>query len=750
MRALSKHGLRTAITLLPLIVAVLHLLGTWPMSVLHRLDDIIYDARLRLTMPASFDDRVIIIDIDEKSLAELGQWPWPRDRVAQLVHTLFDRYGVKLLGFDTVFAEADRSSGLGQLQKLSEHELRGEPGFARELARLRPQLDLDQRFADALRGRPVVLGYYFTSDGGGRVSGQLPAPVLDSAALAGRTFRSPNWTGYGANLPPLAAAAPVAGFFNTVPGGDGVVRSLPLLAEFQGKHYESLALAMFRLWSGQPQVEPGFPAERVVGRDYEVLEHVVLRQGDRALRIPVDDQLSALVPYRGPGGPQGGSFRYLSAADVLAERVEPGVLQGRIALVGATAPGLKDLRATPVGETYPGVETHANLLTGLIDGRWLSRPDYAAGYEVAVMVVCGLVLAIALPLLSAFRAVLLSAAVITAVIGLNTWLYLSHGLALPMATTLVMAALAFVLNMSYGYLVESRAKRELAQLFGTYVPPELVNEMVKDPDSYSMSASTRELTVMFCDMRGFTSIAESMPPTELQHLLNTVFSRLTQIIREHRGTIDKYMGDCVMAFWGAPVDAPDHAALAVRAALEMTREVARMNAERERAGLPLIGVGIGLNTGEMCVGDMGSDVRRSYTVVGDAVNLGSRLESLARVYGADIVASEDTRRGAPEFVWQELDLVKVKGKAQAVAIHSPLCRLGDEADPAIADELSRWQRVLAAWRAQRWDACETHLGELQRQNAKKVLYRLYAERVVSMKQSPPPADWDGATTFDSK
>jgi adenylate cyclase len=232
--------------------------------------------------------------------------------------------------------------------------------------------------------------------------------------------------------------------------------------------------------------------------------------------------------------------------------------------------------------------------------------------------------------------------VVALVAGLN-FCSSGHDLVLPLASTLVMAAFAFALNMSYGYLVESRAKRELAQLFGTYVPPELVDEMVKDPDSYSMTAATRELTVMFCDMRGFTQISEGMEPTQLQALLNTVFSRLTDIIRAHRGTIDKYMGDAIMAFWGAPVDTPNHAGLAVQTALDMAQAVRAINQERQQAGLPAIGVGIGLNTGAMCVGDMGSDVRRSYTVIGDAVNLGSRLEGLSRTYGVDIVATPPVR-----------------------------------------------------------------------------------------------------------
>jgi adenylate cyclase len=273
--------------------------------------------------------------------------------------------------------------------------------------------------------------------------------------------------------------------------------------------------------------------------------------------------------------------------------------------------------------------------------------------------------------------------------------------------------------------------------------------MVKDPASYSMQAQMRELTVMFCDMRGFTQMSETLTPIELQALLHGVFNRLTQVIREHGGTIDKYMGDCVMAFWGAPVKMTDHAALAVQAALAMAQTMRGINAERVAQGQAPIGLGLGLNTGEMCVGDMGSDLRRSYTVIGDAVNLGARLEGLSRVYGVDIVASETTRAQAPACLWQRLDRVRVKGKALAVDIYSPIGPL-EEGTPALADELQRWEHALEAWRTQDWDACEQHLAQVLSQNEQKVLYRLYAQRVVSMRASPPGPGWDGTTHFDTK
>ena len=749
MGLLAKHWSRIAVTLIPLVFALMHASGVLRIGVLQRLYDIIYDARLRATMPRTVDDRIVIVDIDEKSLAEIGRWPWGRNRLAELVNDLFDRQNIALLGFDVVFAEADESSGLKRLRQLAQSELKDQAGFADRLNQLQVVLDYDASFAKALEKRPVVMGYYFTSDRDGRTSGALPAAVMQKDALQGRPIKFTSWNGYGSNIEQLAKAAPMAGFFNSITEGDGVVRSIPLIAEYKGQYYESLSMAMFRMLVGLPTVEPGFPQERFISRSYQGLESVLLKQGQRTLAVPVDDRVATLVPFRGPGGVNGGSFRYISAADLLSKRIPAGALKDKIVLLGTTAPGLLDLRVTPVGETYPGVETHANVISGLLDGKIFVKPDYAVGYEVVILVLAGLVLAFTLPLLTATRAVALSVVVIGLLVSLNFWLYLGYGLVLPLASALVMALTAFALNMSYGYFVESRSKRELANLFGTYVPPELVDEMVKDPDSYSMKATSKELTVMFCDMRGFTKMSEKMEPTQLQELLNGVFSRLTDLIRTNRGTIDKYMGDCVMAFWGAPVETPQHAHLAVKTAMEMANAVRKINEEHRAKGIPEIGIGIGLNTGTMCVGDMGSDIRRSYTVIGDAVNLGSRLEGLSKTYGVDIVVSESTRKLAPNFAWQELDKVRVKGKEQAVAIFWPLAP-DDRLEKAHAEELKNWATVLKAYRAQDWDQADVQLLNLQRMNAKKYLYELYAQRVASMRLLPFDPEWDGATNFETK
>ena len=749
MGLLARHWSRIAITLVPLAFALMHAIGVLHIGVLQRLDDIIYDARLRATMPRTLDERVVIVDIDEKSLAEVGRWPWGRNRLAGMVDELFDRQKIELLGFDVVFAEADESSGLKRLRQLAQGELKDQPGFADRITQLQSSLDYDAAFAKALKDRPIVLGYYFTSDREGRTSGLLPKPVMAQEALRGRPIKFTSWNGFGSNIEQLARAAPIAGFFNPMVDGDGVVRAVPLVAEHKGQYYESLALAMFRMLVGSPAVEPGFPTESYLPRHYQGLDHIRLKLGERSRAVPVAEGVTTLVPFRGGGGPSGGSYKYVSAADVIGKKLPAESLKGKIILVGTTAPGLQDLRVTPVSETYAGVETHANLISGLLDNKIPVKPDYALGYDLVILVLSGLLLAFALPLLSAPRAVLLSVIVAVVIFALNFYLYMAHMLALPLAAALAMVGTAFALNMSYGYFVESRSKRELANLFGTYVPPELVDEMVKDPDSYSMKATNKELTVMFCDMRGFTKMSERMEPTQLQELLNAVFSRLTDIIRANRGTIDKYMGDCVMAFWGAPVETPNHAELAVKSAIEMSLAVRQINAEHRAKDMLEIGVGVGLNTGTMCVGDMGSDIRRSYTVIGDSVNLGSRLEGLSKAYGVDIVVSESTRKLAPDFAWQELDRVRVKGKEQAVGIFYPVAPAG-AVDKQVADELRIWGAFLKAYRAQDWDQCDLQMLNLQRLGAQKYLYELYSERVASMRLLPFDPTWDGATNFETK
>ncbi|MBX3604502.1 MAG: adenylate/guanylate cyclase domain-containing protein [Piscinibacter sp.] len=712
--------LRAALFALSLLLMLAHASGVLPWRFLNQLDLAIEDAQLRATLPLPRESRIVIVDVDEASLARIGRWPWPRARVAALVDELFERQRAAVVGFDMVFAE--------------------------------PEAD-DGRLAAALRGRAVVLGFFLhAGPEAGRV-GQLPAPAFDAARLQGRVASFTHWSGHAGNVAAIADAAPVAGFFNALPDADGNVRRVPLLAETGGAHYETLALAMLRRASGMPAVRPMFPPQGWLAGRYDGLAAVQLEQAGQHLSIPVDARVAVRVPYRGPGGPRGGSFDYVSAADLIDARLPAGTLAGKLVLIGSTAPGVYDLRSTPVSEVYPGVEVHANLLAGLLDGRGPVQPDWARGFEILQLLAAMAVLALALPRLSAFAGIVATLALAAALVGLNVWAYRTQQFVLPLASALLLTALIYAVHTGGGYVVEGRVRRSLARLFGTYVPPELVEQMARDPQRYTMQAENRVLTVMFCDMRNFTRMSESLPPEELRALINHFFSAMTRVIRDGRGTLDKYIGDALMAFWGAPVADADHALHAVQAALAMSQGLGELNAGLRERGLPEIGVGIGLNTGLVCVGDMGSDIRRSYTVMGDAVNLASRIEALTRHYGVDILVGESTvAEVGARAAFIEIDRVRVKGKAHPVTLFTPVSPTQAGAH-SFDEEMRLWQLALAAYRQQDAREALSALDALRTRFAasdRRGLYERFGERVARLADAPMPPDWDGTHTFDSK
>ena len=742
---MKKNLIRIALGLLLGLIFLGHAAKVYQIPLLSTLDAFVYDARLRLTAKGGVDERIVILDIDERSLSEVGRWPWSRDKMAKLVDRLFDEYGVQILGFDVVFAEPDGSSGLRSLESLAVGELRGDAAFQSVIRGLRGSLDYDRRFAESLRNRACVLGYYFTNVDKAHRSGVLPDPVVSSVAFKDRKIAFTTWNGFGANLPEFQKHARNAGHFNPVVDFDGVSRRVPMLVEYEGNYYESLSLAMVRVLLDKPPVLPGFPEQGDASRrNYGGLEWLDLATSRGTLRIPVDENVTALVPYRGAQG----SFRYLSAADALAGRLKPEQLRGKIVLLGTTAPGLMDLRATPVGSTYPGVEIHANLVAGMLDGELKQKPPYMIGADVLMVVLTTVLLSMLLPVLSPLWASLLAFGTLVTVAGLNVYLW-SIGLALPLSAVVTLILSVYALNMSWGYFVESRSKRQLTNLFGQYVPPELVDEMARDPENYSMEGKNEELTVLFSDVRGFTSISEGLDPKELTQLMNEYLGAMTQVVQKNRGTLDKYIGDAIMAFWGAPVADPEHARHAVLTALEMQRELRRLDAPFKARGWPELHIGVGINTGTMTVGDMGSPVRQSYTVMGDAVNLGSRLEGITKQYGVGIIVSESTKALVKDVLYRELDRVRVKGKDEPVGIFEPL-GLASEVEPSRQDELKLWNQALRYYRQQDWDAAELQIINLLRQNPESYLYQMYAKRIVHCRANPPGEGWDGVTTFETK
>lgn len=737
---LRRRWVRPLLGLLVLCALALHATGYQRIDLLSRLDAIVYDTRLRLTLPGGVDERIVIIDIDERSLAEEGRWPWPRDRLAELVDLALGEQGVRLLAFDVVFAEPDRSSGIDTLTALADNELRAEQGFLQALERLRPSLDHDARFAAALAGRPVVLGYYLGHSD--QSSGALPDPVLPAGSFAERPLAVTRWHSHGGNLPELQAAAMSAGFFNPLVDSDGNVRRVPLLAEYEGAYYEALSLAVVRALLDFPPIFPGFAAS---GEHYGGLEWLDLPTEAGDVRLPVDENIAVLVPYRGPQG----SFPYVSASDLLHGRIPAQALAGKIALVGTSAPGLVDLRATPVGEAFPGVEIHANLIAGMLDGVLKQVPEYSAGLDLVILVAVGIVLIALLPRLSAVQSTLLAVAVFALLLALNLIFWQLLNLALPVVASLLLVVSLYVWNIAWGYVFESRSKRQLTSLFGQYVPPELVEQMSADPENYSMAGRKAELTVFFSDVRGFTSISESLPPEVLAELMNTYLAAMTRIIREHQGTLDKYIGDAIMAFWGAPVENPTHARQAVQAALAMQAAMPELNRELLARGWPTLTIGMGINTGWVTVGDMGSPVRQSYTVMGDAVNLAARLEGITKHYGVGLIIGEATlAQLGDEFLVRELDRVLVKGKTEPVTIYEPIAN-SQQATSQQLHELAHWTQALQAYRNRQWNQAQDLLDALQQQ-ADRPLYALYKQRIQHYLQQPPEQRWDGVHSLTEK
>ena len=682
-------------------------------------------------MGRQVDERLVILDIDEKSMGEIGRWPWNRRLMAELVDKLFDKYGVAVLGFDVVWAERDPSSGMDVLDGVASEI----PAFKAAYEKLRPRLDFDRRFAESMKGRPVVLGYYFNSEERAVKANVLPAPTLPKGAFDERHTEFKRYYGYTGALPLLVENAAGAGHINQVTDFDGVLRRVPLVIEYEGQYYEALSVAVVRALLAR---QTGRPAEIAVGPE-NAPQLEWLRIG--ALEIPVDETAAALIPYRR------GAFRYVSLADVLKDRIDPAQLKGRIAILGTTAPTLQDMRATPVAEVFPGVEIHANMIAGIIDEEVKKRPLYVLGAEVVLLLIGGIAFAFLIPRLSALWATLATALGIALITAFNFMVW-QNGLVLPLAASVLVAATIYVMNMAYGYFVESRSKRRLAGRFAEYVPPEVVAQMELDPDKYDKPKSA-DLTILFADVRGFTSISEALTPDALRDYINEYLTEMSAIIRDqHRGTLDKYIGDAIMAFWGAPVEDAQHARNALLAALAMQRHCVPLNQRFAARGWPVLKIGIGVNSGTVRVGNMGSRLRRAYTAMGDAVNVASRLEGRTKAYGVGILVGEATRARVQDVVFREIDRVKVKGKDEAITIYEPL---GLQSERAVdAQEMRLWDEALRAYRVQEWAAAEEGLVRLQALNPACGLYEVYWKRILDRRSNPPARDWDGVTVFDEK
>ena len=714
----------------------LQVTGAVSLPYLDKLEAALYDTWLRATALGGVDDRIAILDIDEKSLKEVGRWPWGRDKMAALTDRLFNEYGVAGVGFDVVFAEPDISSGIASLDKLAKGALAGESQFQAAYKRLRPELDHDGQFAESLKNKAVSLGYYFVPQGmQAQTTGALPAP--DFSDVRKLPYVPDRTAGYGANLAQFQQAAPAAGYFNSFPDPDGTARRWSLTQQYHGAGYGALSVETLRTALGGDPLTAGEDKVSILGISYR---QPWLEVG--GLKVPVDASGKIFVPYR-----KGAPFPYISAADVLAGHAKAAQLENRIVLVGSTAPGLADLRVTPFYSIYPGVAIHAHLMAGMLDGTTRVTPPWAGAVELAAVIGLGIVMVAGLALFGPLGDLLLALALGAGLLGAYGWAWKHHWV-LPLATPLVAVVALFILNTAYGYFLEARSKRQITKLFGQYVPPELAAKMSQDPTHYSMEGQSREMTVLFSDIRGFTNFSESLPPTELAEVLNAYLSRMTAIVQAHRGTIDKYIGDAVMAFWNAPVDMPNHAESAVQAGLDMQAALADLNKEFAARGWPAVKIGVGVNTGRMSVGNMGSEFRLSYTVMGDAVNLGSRLESITKQYGVGILATETTVAADTGHEFMKVDVVRVKGKETPVAIYQPLGRKGELGEDA-KKMAQLFETAFGLYQKQDWQGAETLLHELAA-IAPCGLCETYLARIAHFREHPPAPDWDGVFVYTTK
>lgn len=702
---------------------------------------IAFDTYQRL-FPESFnpDLPVRIVDVDEESLDRLGQWPWSRTVIADLVTKLADE-GAAAIAFDVFFTEPDRTSLEEVMRRLP-----GDRGAALADV-LNGALTNDQALAKAIAGRPVVLATALTD-------ARRDPPVQKARFAFAGDDPTPfirNFAGAARNLPILDEAAAGVGAVNWIPDRDQVTRRVQLVFRVGTTIVPSLAAEALRVASGastnilkasNASGETAFGAETG-------LNHIKI--GDLVAPTEADGAIS--IKYR-PHEPAA----FIPVWRVLSGDVPPDAIDGRIVLIGSSAAGLQDLRATPLDASIPGVEIQAQILEHLMKGLSITRPDYALGVELAVVVALGLLLALAIPSVSAFGSALLGLNVIGLVVIGAGAAYRYLGLLLdPLYPSAALFALVTAATL-YVYRHSEAQRAEIRGAFGQYVSPAIVDELIANPDKLKLGGEVRDLTVLFCDVRSFTSISEGMTPHELTAFINELLTPLSGVILERRGTIDKYIGDAVMAFWNAPLDDDEHATHACEAALAMLGSMKDLNRRwKERAAasgrqFPDVAIGIGANTGPCCVGNLGSEQRFDYSCIGDDVNVASRLEGLTKQLGLSLVVSQETvsRARALRVPAIPVDRIRVKGRKKPTDLYTLL----PPGDPAL--DLSRLaaaqQDFLAAYRGQEWQralsllaTCRSIAGEsLARYHER------FAERIEAYRIDPPPLDWDGAMTAHEK
>jgi adenylate cyclase len=702
--------------------------------------------RYRGALPAG--QELVIVAIDDDSLKCLGRWPWSREVFSQLMQRLKEAQP-KVIGLDIIFAEksdATIGASVARLcQKLTQRGL-GTPGVLACLQEEQKAVDLDSRLAQVIgQGSPTILGFYFKKVGG-TVLSATPPEDLDPIVIQVSTYNLVRRLGQKAsqlpmigaqgvevNLPVIATEAAGGGYFNMIPDTDGAVRWYPLAVAYGPYVFAPMSLVTLQHFLGN----------KPLGIAVSHLGVTEVRLG-RDL-IPVDRLGRLVINYLGPPG----SFPTFSAKAVIAGEVPPGALKDKIVLVGATAVGVYDMRVTPFSGIFPGIEIQATIIDNILRRQFLRQVLYAPLPGLILIITLGLGLGLILPRVSAIWVFLIGLLLLGGYVGVNYALFRYAGIQMDLLYPMLEIALVTGGINLQSFLAEERARASLKKAFQSYVAPSVVEEIIKHPDRLRLGGERRDLTIFFCDIRDFTSVSESLPPEELATVLHDFLNPMSKIVVKHGGTIDKFMGDAIMALYGAPIHFPDHARRACDTAVEMIETLKLLDQEWVSQGRRSLRVGIGINTGPVAVGNMGSDTLFDYTAIGDNVNLAGRLEGLNKYYGTSIIVSSFTAAALDEqFILRELDLVRVKGKQKPVAIYELMGKA--PAPPGLEKFLTLYHQGLQGLRERRWDdsvEALTLAARLRPQDHHCARYLVLAQQY---QVEPPGPDWQGLSVMRDK
>ena len=706
-------------------------------KLLQRVEGILYDARLLATLsnePRQFDEQVIIIDIDEKSMREQGRYPWSRSKVSDLVVKLMDA-GVVVVAFDIFFAEPERNAVEVVLSK--NNHLGQQP--REQLKQLIDSVNFDQEFAKTLENSEVVLGFLF--DDSAQNAGQIPNSVINWSNDESQLSEIASFKHVLANIPVLQSAATGAGFINSVPESDGFIRKASLVLNYQGKLYPSLALEAARVYTLADTIET--KSKQSGGASW--LQG--LSFGSHF--IPTNEKGQIFIPYKG----RERSFKYVSATDVLNNRVEEDVLNGSVAFIGTSAVGLADLRTTSVGVQYPGVEVHANVFEGLIHPEIIPvELDITVAIVFTLLLLTGFTLAILMTKQGPMRILIISLVSFALHISFNWYCWWALKVSLPLFQIILLITLLTIYYGAVGFVSENANRKKIKGMFDQYVPPAYIEKMIRSAKGVELKTERKDMSVLFADIRDFTTLSEQFTPEELSDFLKEYLSEATAIIFDNKGTIDKYVGDMIMALWNAPLDDEDHAVNAVLSAMQLITLTEVLSEKFKEKNWPAIRVGIGISTGEMVVGDMGSTYRKAYTVLGDAVNLGARIESLTKYYGVDILVSSSTFEEISKHnvICRKMDRIKVKGKNTAVEIYQPIGFEADVSDETKADVLLHEQAMENYLTGNFIESQEMFTQLKQNANLPITIYNILIERIVNLIDNVDATNWDGVYTHESK